>query len=246
MHSVVKSVQRVVDVLELFREHQQPLKAAEICVALDYPNSSANALLKSLVSLGFLSFDTRSRSYFPSLKVTQLGEWIPGHVLSESLVTMLRSLAEQTEETVTLSVQNDLRMQFIKVIPGTHPISLIMTEGYECPLFGTAVGTALLSSYEDAQIERLMARAKRAPDSTSKDFDLADEMQEIDEARQRGFAVAYDRVFQDTGAVGMLLPPELGEQTLVLGVGGLASRIQRRERQIIHAMKHAIQENRVH
>ncbi len=244
MHSVVKSVGRVLDVLELFQRLRRPLKATEICLNLDYPNSSANALLKSLVSLGYLSFDTRSRCYFPSLRLTRLGDWIPEHVLTESLVGMLGDLARRTEETVTLSVQNDLYMQFIKVMPGTHPISLNMTEGYVCPLFGSAVGTALLASFDDEQIERLLMRAKREPDSTALAFNLNDEMLEINEARQRGYAVAYDRVFPDTGAIGMLLPSELGEQSLVLGIGGLASRIRRMERQIIYAMQRAVESQR--
>ena len=61
---VVKSVGRVLRVLELFEKHQTPLSATQICNSLDLPKSSANALLKSLVQLGYLSIDGPTKNYF--------------------------------------------------------------------------------------------------------------------------------------------------------------------------------------
>jgi len=51
---VVKSVGRVLEVLDFFRQQRNPAKANDIGLALGYPKSSTNALLKSMVSLGYL------------------------------------------------------------------------------------------------------------------------------------------------------------------------------------------------
>lgn len=234
---IVKSVGRVVDVLELFSRRREPLSATEICSELEYPNSSADALLKSLVSLGYLSLDTQSRRYFPSLRVTRLGEWIPGHLFTGEAMMLLSSLHELTQETVTLSIQSDLHMQFIRVLPGTFPISLRITEGYLGPMFGSAVGTAFLSQLTDKQIGRLLQRAKRTPKSVSKKVKLTEVMEEVEETRERGYAVGYDRILPDTGAVAMPLPTHPGT---VVGIGGLATRIHRSEASIIRHMRGAI------
>ena len=104
--SVVKSAGRVFEVLELFRQARRQLSGAEIGQALNYPKSSANALLKSLVALGYLVVNTRTLRYFPSLSVTQLGEWIPAIVLgSGDAFEILTDVHSATQETVTLSVQ---------------------------------------------------------------------------------------------------------------------------------------------
>lgn len=239
---VVKSVGRVLEVLDLFRARKQPLSATNICSHLGYPNSSGNALLKSMVSLGYLWFDTQTRRYFPSLKVTQLGEWIPAHVLTQDTVSLLEDLRQRTGETVTLSVQNDLHMQFIRVLPGTFPISLMLTEGFLGPLFGSAIGTAFLSLLPDAQVERLYLKARRTPDSISTKVDPDELMREVREARQRGYSVGYERIMPDTGAVAMPVPTESGERSLVVGVGGLSPRIRRSEANVIQAMKAALQQ----
>lgn len=238
-HDVVKSVGRVLAVLELFEQRRVAMTATDICEALGYPNSSADALLKSMVSLGYLSLDTQSRAYFPSLRVTRLGEWIPGHLFTGDTMELLETLHEATGETVTLSTQNDLHMQFIRVLPGTFPISLRITEGYVGPLFGSAVGTAFLSQLNDKQISRLLQRAKRTPGSVSQKIRLSDVMKEVELARKRGYSVGYDRILQDTGAVAM---PLHQHQNFVVGVGGLSPRIHRSEASIIRNMRRAIRQ----
>lgn len=78
--------------------------------------------------------------------VTQLGDWIPSIVLaSGDAFDIVNEIHAATQETVTLSVQNDLNCRFLRVIPGTFPISLRLSEGFLAPLFTTAVGTSITS-----------------------------------------------------------------------------------------------------
>ena len=234
---VVKSVGRVIAVLELFEAKREALTGAQIASELGYPSSSTNAVLKSLVKLGYLSWNTLTRRYFPTLSVSNLGEWILDDLLANETLEILEALHAATGETVTLSTQNDLNMQFIRVIPGTFPISLSVREGYLGPLFGSAIGTACLSRLNDNQISRLHERGKRSPGSASSKFQLTDVMAEVETARERGFAVGYDRILQDTGAVAIPLP---NQPEFVVGVGGLSPRIHRSEEAIVEAMHKAI------
>ena len=236
---IVKSVGRVLEVLELFQRRREALNATDICAQLNYPRSSANALLKSMVTLGYLSFDLQSMRYFPSLRVTKLGDWIPGMLFGGEAMNILEQLHGETRETVTLSMQNGLSMQFITVLPGTFPISLTVSEGFLAPLFGTAVGTALLSTFSDKRIEKLIKRAKKERVSV-RGTSLETVRREVEEARERGYALAYERILPDTGAIAMPLPAVVEEQTLVVGVGGLSGRIKESQERIIQKMTRAI------
>lgn len=236
--SVVKSAGRTFEVLELFARERRQLSAAEIGQALGYPKSSANALLKSLVSLGYLVLNARTLRYFPSLSVTRLGDWIPSVVLAAGdAFEIMAEVHPATQETVTLSMQTDLSVSFLKVIPGTFPISLRMKEGLMAPLFGSAVGTAILSRLSDEEIENLIARAKSRARRRAEQVDAVTVMRNVSEARRKGFTVFYDAVFPDTGAIAVPFPSPVVGFPMAIGVGGLRERIRRNEIAIHRAIR---------
>ena len=239
---VVKSVGRVMEVLETFRSARRPLSATEICRELGYPKSSTNALLKSLVRLGYVSLDDGSFTYFPTMKVSRLGDWIADE-LCVTTRAILKQLHSDTGETITLAKKNDVHMQTVVAIPGTFPITFKLDEGYMAPLFGSAVGTAVLATFPEERIKRLWRRAKRINGAISKPLTLADLSADVSHAREQGYAVAYDQLVPDSGTVAMLVPTvEDAEVSVVVCVSGLASRIRREERRIIKKMSKSILE----
>jgi len=239
--SVVKSVGRVLEVFELMRELRQPLTGTEIARSLGYPKSSTNAILKSLVALGYLSLEQKGLTYFPSLRLAQLADWVPAVLLgSGESLNLMNDLHSATGETVTLSLQNDLSVQFLRVITGTHPISLQILEGYMAPLFGTGVGAAILSAKPDEEVHELADRAnsqiRRRRDRIDSDIVI----RELKRIREKGYAAAYDRLIADSGAVAMLLPESPSSPRLVVAVAGLSDRIHRTEDKIVRTMRLAI------
>ncbi len=239
--NVVKSVARVLEVFELFAQRREPMSGIQVCRALNYPKSSANAILKSLVKLGYLALNPDNLKYFPSLRVTYLGDWLPEQLLGTIETTkLLESLHEATGETVTLSMQNGFHMQFIRVLPGTFPISLRVSEGFMAPIFGTAVGAAYLSTITDQMIEGLYERAANRGEFKSQAATLESVMADVVAARKDGCARGYDRILPDTGAIAAPLRTHVHDQYLVVGIGGLSARIHRSEDNIMENLKRII------
>jgi hypothetical protein len=77
MNIAVKSAARAIEVLNYFASVREPQPLKTICRSLEYPQSSMTVLLKTLTSLGYLNSDRSRRVYFPTIKVTSLGDWIP-------------------------------------------------------------------------------------------------------------------------------------------------------------------------
>ena len=116
----VKSGARVVEILELFARERRPLSATEIGAALDYPKSSASLLLHTLLESGWLSLDSETMRYFPTLRVTALGDWLPAELFGgESTDALVEELWRKTQETATLSIPNGVHMEFVRVHVGT-------------------------------------------------------------------------------------------------------------------------------
>ncbi len=69
----VKSADRAMAIMEFFRERRRPATAREIASALSIPRSSVNVLLRSQIQVGYLRYNEQNLTYFPTLKLFQLG-----------------------------------------------------------------------------------------------------------------------------------------------------------------------------
>ena len=117
---VIKSAGRVFEVLEFFREMRSPLSVREIAERFDYPLSSTSVLIKSIAELGYLSYDSRVRSYSMTIRVAMLGDWIYESSFGGSeIMALMDDLSARTRETVILGVQNDIFAQYVQVIQST-------------------------------------------------------------------------------------------------------------------------------
>ncbi len=238
---VVKSVGRVFEVLELFDRHREPLSATDVERALRYPQSSTLALLKSMVKLGYLSFDRLDRSYLPTMRVASLGHWLETAFQGEGrLAAMLDEIGESTSETVCLSCQNDLAMQFTQVRLGKHGLILSVKPGDFAPLFHSAIGLTALSARPDAAIRKLAARMNRHARGTVSRIDPDSVLQRIRRIRSAGHAMGYDLYLPGIGAVAWLLLPDSASRPIVLSIGGPVDRIRAREDHIVKTTRAAI------
>src|SRR4051794_25350837 len=69
----VKSASRVLDVLEYAQRCRKPFKAVCLRSEFDWPASSTQELLQTLVKSGYLVFNSKTKLYFPSPRVLTLG-----------------------------------------------------------------------------------------------------------------------------------------------------------------------------
>ena len=242
--NVVKSVARVLEVMELFAQRREPLSGVQVSSALNYPKSSTNAILKSLVILNYLTLDLNNLKYFPAVRISYLGDWLPIFLSGKSELTkLLESLHDATGETVTISRRNGFDMQLIRVTIGAFPISLQIDEGFLIPIFSTAIGMAYLSSITDKEIGALYKQATISGKFHDTDISLDTVLKEAISALQYGYAIGYDRVLADTGAVAAPLKIQSHDEHFVIGVAGLSARIQRSENAIIGIIKTIISEH---
>jgi DNA-binding IclR family transcriptional regulator len=238
---VVKSAKRVLEVLECFAEGRRPMTGAEICQALHYPKSSTNALVHSLVSLGYLDLDETDKTYFPTIRVTLLGDWLPSMLPGTvDLEELLARVSQRTRETVTLSAQAGHEMVFVRVVPSTYPIALNLEAGSRAPLFGSAVGLALLATFSDDQIARITQKLRFGRSRNEMERTLLKE--KIQAVRSQGYAMVYDSVLPDTGAIAVALPMRAPATPIMLGVGGPVERIRSNATAIADILMHIVAE----
>lgn len=235
--ATVKSAARAFEIIEAFRSEHRRMTAAQLGTLLDYPRSSLNVLLKSLAAQGYLSFAARDQSYFPTLHVTHLGDWVPNALFGSSgALELLQQLRDSTRETVTLTMATGLNMRCLIALNGSHPIGLQLSEGTLFPIFASGVGIAYLSTLNGAAVAGLRKPRRGSPAPSMLD-NFEDQ---LSAARDKGYCTLYDAVLPDAGAVAMPLAiPSYGE-TLVVAVAGLSPRIRAAEAKILQDLKRCV------
>lgn len=239
-NSIVKSVGRVFEVLELFDVEQKALTATQVGRKLKYPASSTLALLKSMVNLGYLGFDRAERVYAPTVRVSLLGRWVEATLFGEGwLFEMMEDLRAKTGQSVLLSIQNDLQMQFIHVILG-ESFSLNVKAGHTVPLFRSAIGMVALSDRPDKEIAKFVERFNRRAKGPEQKVDLNTLMGTVRRVRTQGYCTGYDLYYPGVGAIAFLLKPKVGKYSAVLSIGGVTAKLKESEAQIVRLVKAAV------
>lgn len=241
-HLLVKSAKRVFDVFEMFDRERRPLSLKAICDRFAIPPSSGTVLLKSFVTLGYLDYDRTTRTYFPTMRIALLGQWIQGTLFGDgAILRLMIHLHAVTGETVLLATQSDLHAQYIHAIHSEEPLQTAVTAGTLRPLASSGMGWLLLSGKSDAEIEKLCRRidAKSGP---GKRIDRTLLKKDIATARRDGYVFSKHSVVRGTGIIAMLLPETRLERTLAIGVGGQVARLEKKEALILDAMRAGIAE----
>lgn len=225
--SPIKSAVRVLEVLEFFRQHRAPVSLKHIAERLDYPASSTTVLLKNLTALGYLSYDRAARTYFPTLRVAALGDWISHELFGQGeIFELMQDLHAATGETVSIALQNDVYLQHIRVIQSAHPLRFHTEEGSLRPLTQSATGWLLLSTHADTAVEKLIRRANIAIPRSEDRQPLEIMQARIKLARKERTIYAENIPLVGGATVATLLPVKVQGKPVVLGMGGAIDRIR--------------------
>jgi DNA-binding IclR family transcriptional regulator len=232
--NLIKSATRVLDVLDLFARRRSPMRASEIGDELEFPRSSALGLLRTMVETGHLMFDPRCKTYFPTVRVARLGEWLVSDEES-SLSGLLADVRRATGECTILAVQNRLQVQFIAFLPAAE-LETPALVGMKTRMIGTSCGGALMMAMSDADIVTLVRRIRRARPRAERETEVSDVLNQVRDFRKSGYASTYRVVLPGTLTVAVPIPA-METPPLALAVGGPESRILPRKAEILAIMR---------
>ncbi len=236
--SDVKSAKRVFEFLEYFSEVQRSVSVAEVANKFKYPNSSVSSILRTMVSLGYLSYDRSKRTYLPTARLPFLSTWIGTRLFEkENLQRIMEDLSAATGAAIMLATLNGRQCQYVHILPATSAVRLHTAPGFR-PLARTAAGIALLSKLDDEYIKKLMRRiAADAPKETVKIPDL---MAKISAVRRKGYSMSIGHMFAGGGAIAVPLPTTADSSPMVVAIGSVESLLIRHESEYAKLIKATI------
>lgn len=237
MSEAARSVARIAALLELFERERRPLSSTEIGERLDIPRSSTGTLLKALVHLGWLTIDRRRATYFPGARLARLTGWLLSESpLDDRVLRALEELCVSTGETVTISCASDLEVEILHARGPTSGIHLVVEEGQRIPLWGSAIGTAYLTTLPDPTIRSMYRRSQHDAPGRRLVPSIAEVLKAVRRARRDGYAFVDSFVVPGVAAISAPLPGEIGPRPLIASVGGPEERLSAQAESIAAAL----------
>lgn len=239
--TTIKSAERVLSLFEFFAQWQKPATITEISQALNVPQSSTSMLTRNLVQLGYLEQIPHQRTYFPTLRIAMLSEWMNRQINTVGpLARLLDTVRSETDETVILAIRNDIYAQYILVQDSTDPLRLQVQSGILRPMTCCAPGRMFLSLLPDDEVLRIARRTNNEVQNEALITPEAFVLEKVTEARSQGYAKTNGDMTAGAGSIAIALPTPIGKKPLAVSVGGPLSRIDEKHDRILESL-HALQ-----
>jgi len=185
------AVAKAFGVLEALTRAKGPSRLAAVAAELGLQKSTVHRILGELSALGYVSQDDATGLYRPTLRTWELGTAVVADLpIKQAASGALLRLHEQTGETVSLVVRSGDDALYLDKIISPRPLRFTTRVGSRVPLPITAGGKALLAvAVDGADVVRRLARRP----GFEGHLDVDRLLDELDEARERGYAIATGR-----------------------------------------------------
>lgn len=192
----VRAVDRALDILMAFRPGDHLLSASDLLRRVALSRPTLYRLLRTLELRGFVVSSGEPQRFQLGPSVAHLAHiWASGLDLAELSQPMMRSLWEQTGETVALLVHHGRERVCVAELPSHQPLSFKRGVGYSESVTLGASGRAILAFANDVPryLEGKVPQDQRAA--------YLDELARI---REVGYAISRDELIK--GAVAIAAP----------------------------------------
>lgn len=228
--SEAASLQRGLAVLELLSQESNGATLREITEQLNLPGASVLRIARTLVDLGYLSRDDKSKKFFLTNNFLLLGQpRAESRGLAECALAAMREIRRATGETTQLCCLVGTEMVILDQLLSVHPFKYSADLGARCPCYSCAPGKAIVAYLpeEDQNLVVNRIRFKRFTSTTiSSKGQFREELQQI---RKQGFATDLAEGME---GIHCLAAPVLDRHGVPVGaitIAGPASRLPRTE-----------------
>ncbi|MEO3754805.1 IclR family transcriptional regulator [Streptomyces sp. B6B3] len=237
------SVDNALRLIRALDEHGE-LRVYEAAELLGVARSTAHRLLSTLAFRGFAEQRDGSHVYRPGPALAEAGlRAISRLDLRQVARPQLRTLSEETGETVHLVVLEGNGARFVDGVESTQPLRVGLRIGMVLPAHATAAGKAILAALPPEQVRDLYPRGVQA--LTGRTLRTLEDIQRhLTGVARAGHATNHRESADDVAAVGVVIRNPARAPVAALAVAAPAERLQPARIPLIairmHRTSHAI------
>jgi IclR family KDG regulon transcriptional repressor len=187
---VIGSVQRAIDILDLFSIQTPELGTTEIARGMSLPKSTVAGLVSTLEQNGYLDQNPENRKYRLGFKLAErTGVFLELLDLRRIAAPTLEDLRDDCNESVNLAVRDEAYVVYIERMHGTSALGMRSEIGKRERIHSTALGKAILAYLPAEEMRRFVFQYPFEPVTPHTITNPAMFLEELNKTRQRGFAL---------------------------------------------------------
>ncbi|MDH4375792.1 MAG: IclR family transcriptional regulator [Ramlibacter sp.] len=235
---MMRSVQRILAILESFTAEDNCLSLHEIAGRIALPKSTTFRLVQSLEESGYL-IRLEDQRYCLSFRITRLAGMVRSTLgIREIARPLMRTLAERTGETVSLYAADEGMRVCIDAVATALPLRSVSQPGERVSLARGSSSKVLVAFARDPKpLSPIRAEMAKLGKMTE-----AQVRAELEQIRQQGYAVSHGERVLGVAAVSAPIRGLDDEGHYCLSVAGPLVRMQSREREFTRLVVQAASE----
>jgi IclR family transcriptional regulator, KDG regulon repressor len=157
---LIQSVERAMDILELFLTSSPELSVKEISEKMRLSKSTVHGFIKTLEHRGYLDQNPVDLKYRLGMRLFELGNEVSNNLdIKKIAQPIIRELVAKINETVHLAVLSGDEVIYTEKVEGPGALRMYSQVGKRVLIHCTGVGKAILAFLEDQEIDRILAKA---------------------------------------------------------------------------------------
>jgi IclR family acetate operon transcriptional repressor len=188
--------------------------------------STVHRLLTSLAGHGMVTHDAETGAWTIGLKAFEIGNaFLRFRKLGTISRPFLKQLMEHSGETANIGIEDGGDVVFISQVESHAPMRAFFRPGRRGPIHASGIGKAILSTWDDAAIERLLS-PRPLTRFTGKTRDtLAKLLTDIESIRTRSWSIDDEEHTLGMRCIAAPIFNEYGEAIAGISVSGPAVRL---------------------
>ena len=221
----VTSIDRMIDIFEVFQRHQTPLSLTDLAEAINIPKSTCHAIVSTLAARGYLYTLSRPRALYPTRRMFDvMTDICVKDPLVERATPVLERLRDATRETIILGKRQGDTVIYLQVVESMHSIRYSAKPGEFKPLHSSSIGKALLGSLKEAELREWLKERKLQAITKATKVESEALAEDVLASRKLGYFVTRGENVSDVWAVAAFI--NVYNESLAVAVAGPQHRIE--------------------
>jgi IclR family transcriptional regulator, KDG regulon repressor len=189
----VKSAGRVLDIFETLSDEPRGLGLSELAARLEIANSSAHALVQTLLARGYLRRDRKTKRYALGVKLVQLGLAVTDDLDVRTVARgVLESLVEDTHESAFMAQLDGVDLVYVEKVVSQHrPFRMDPWLSAHVPLHCSSLGKAILAAASSEQTELLVGSEPLVRSTSNSIISRRALEADLELTRERGYSLDH-------------------------------------------------------
>lgn len=193
---------RVTSILNAVSNSEEGYTLSELTRKTGILTGTISPILKTLLEEGFLEMAQTGNRYKIGMQAYYIGlAFSKGSTTLELVRKEMEKLSKECNETSQLGILRDGEVFYLLKVEGNESIRVVSEVGGSLPAYATALGKAILSRYEAAELRALYPDGLKALTANTV-TDMAELNRQINEVKSRGFSYEEGESGEHTACIG--------------------------------------------